>query len=99
MRRERTTTKDSIGGWRPKGFVDSGAGEGLQAGLPGEFRSHLDAHELLQYVWRRTRRAKAVLEAFQKRHMYGATDNILAEFAAGEHIMGDAFTATSLPEL
>jgi hypothetical protein len=40
---------------------------------------------------------EAVLEGFQKRHVYGATDNILADFRSGEHIMGDAFDTNSPP--
>src|SRR4051794_28720599 len=40
---------------------------------------------------------EAVLDAFKKRHVYGATDHILAEFTSGSHIMGDAFESTSAP--
>ena len=35
---------------------------------------------------------EAILDAFQKRHVYGATDNILADVRCGEHIMGDVFS-------
>ena len=41
----------------------------------------------------------SLLDAFQKRHVYGATDNILAEFWSGSHIMGDEFSTSSKPEL
>ena len=41
--------------------------------------------------------ARAALEAFQKRHLYGVTDHILAEFSCGSHIMGDAFTSSAAP--
>ena len=44
-----------------------------------------------------TARAKAILDAFKKRHVYGATDNILADVRCGEHMMGDAFETAALP--
>jgi hypothetical protein len=42
---------------------------------------------------------ESLLEAFQKRHVYGATDNILADVRSGAHIMGDAFTTPESPSL
>ncbi|MBI3209546.1 MAG: hypothetical protein HYZ37_11685 [Candidatus Solibacter usitatus] len=41
---------------------------------------------------------QGILDAFLKRHVYGATENILADFRSGEHIMGDAFTTDKAPE-
>jgi hypothetical protein len=38
-----------------------------------------------------------ILDGFRKRHLYASTDNILAEFRSGEHIMGDAFSTTGPP--
>ena len=35
----------------------------------------------------------AVLDAFRRRHCYGATDNIVLDVRSGEHIMGDEFRA------
>ena len=40
---------------------------------------------------------EAILEAFKKRHVYGATDHIIAEFRSGDHIMGDIFSTGSAP--
>jgi hypothetical protein len=34
-----------------------------------------------------------ILDAFRRRHCYGATDNILLDVRSGEHIMGDEFDA------
>ncbi len=42
---------------------------------------------------------EALLDGLRKRHVYGSTDNILAEFRSGDHIMGDAFTTSELPEI
>ena len=35
----------------------------------------------------------------QKRHVYGATDDIIVEFRSGEHLMGDEFKTTVAPTL
>jgi len=34
------------------------------------------------------------MDAFRKRRIYGATDNILAEVRCGDHFMGEEFTAS-----
>ncbi len=45
--------KDSIGGWRPKGFVNLALRKGIQAGLRGQLRPRLHAHQLRQRAGRR----------------------------------------------
>lgn len=49
------------------------------------------------------RRPRIVLEAFQKRHVYGATDDILSDVRAEArgvvYIMGDAFETTTAPTI
>jgi hypothetical protein len=37
------------------------------------------------------------MDAMRKRHMFGSTDNIVADFRSGSHLMGDSFNATSPP--
>ena len=44
------TANDSIGGWRPKGFVNLALEKGYKLGFQASSRPHLDAHELLQLV-------------------------------------------------
>jgi hypothetical protein len=39
-----------------------------------------------------------VMEALRKRYLYAATDNILADFRSGDHMMGDVFTTEQLPK-
>ena len=41
--------KDSIGGWRPKGFVSLALDMGYKMSFQASSRSRLDAHELLQH--------------------------------------------------
>lgn len=88
---------DSIGGWRPKGFVNLA----LEMGYKLAFESssdHVSTHMSYAIALVNRMSREAVMEAFKKRHVYAATDNILAEFRSGEHILGDEFTSTTAPE-
>ncbi len=42
---------------------------------------------------------EAIIEAFRKRRIYGATDNILADVRSGAHFMGEEFTVSGPPSL
>jgi hypothetical protein len=42
---------------------------------------------------------ESVLDAFRKRHLYAATDEILADVESGSHLAGDEFSSSSLPSL
>ena len=42
---------------------------------------------------------EGIIDAFKKRHSYAAHDNILLDVRSGDHIVGDEFTATSLPRI
>ena len=42
---------------------------------------------------------EAILNAIKMRHVYAATDNIIAEFRCGYHFMGDDFTVNTPPTL
>ena len=89
---------DSIGGWRPKGFIDLA----LQKGYKLAFESssdHISTHMSYANALAEEATRESVLQAFQKRHVYAATDVILAEFTSGNHIMGDEFDVPSAPEL
>ena len=41
---------------------------------------------------------QAILDAVKKRHVYGATDNIIVDFRCGDAIMGDETKARGAPE-
>src|SRR5437016_7166452 len=85
---------DSIGGYRPKGYVDLA----LEMGYKMAFQAssdHVSTHMSFANVLTTAHTRAALMDAFRKRHLYGSTDNILAEFRAGDHIMGDAFTASA----
>lgn len=89
---------DSIGGWRPKGFVNLALEMGYKLAFQAS-SDHVSTHMSYCNVLAADSTREAVLDGFKKRHVYGATDNILAEFRSGEQIMGDAFSTNSPPEL
>ena len=39
----------------------------------------------------------AILAAMKARHLYGSTDDILADFRSGTHFMGESFTTSTPP--
>ncbi len=89
--------KDSIGGWRPKGFVSLALEMGYKLAFQAS-SDHWSTHMSYCNILARDSSREAVLEAFQKRRVYGATDHILAEFRSGNHLMGDIFTTSAPPE-
>ena len=40
-----------------------------------------------------------IIAAFKKRHSYAAHDNIILDVRSGNHVVGDEFTANTLPRL
>jgi hypothetical protein len=87
---------DSIGGYRPKGYVDLA----LEMGYKMAFQAssdHVSTHMSFANVLTTANTRDALMDALRKRHVYASTDNILAEFRAGDHIMGDEFTAGTSP--
>ncbi len=90
--------QDSIGGWRPKGFVNLALEMGYKLGLQAS-SDHVSTHMSYCNIFVTDLTREAVLDGFKKRHVYGATENILAEVSSGDFMMGDAFSTASLPEL
>jgi len=87
---------DSIGGWRPLGFVSLA----LQKGYRLAFQSssdHISTHMSYCNLWVTSPTREGVMEAFHKRRVYGATDNILADVRSGSHFMGEEFTTSEAP--
>jgi hypothetical protein len=89
---------DSIGGWRPKGFINLALEMGYKMGFQAS-SDHISTHLSYCNVLARDLTREAILDGLKKRHVYGATDNILADVRSGDHIMGDSFTTRALPEL
>lgn len=91
------SAEDSIGGWRPKGFVNLALEMGYKLAFQAS-SDHVSTHMSYCNVLATGLTREALLEGFQKRHVYGATDNISAEFRSGGNIMGDVFAVSKPPE-
>jgi hypothetical protein len=89
---------DSIGGWRPKGFINLALEKGYKLGFQAS-SDHISTHMSYCNLYVTAPTREALLEAFQKRHIYGATDDILADVRSGNQMMGDAFETTALPQI
>ncbi len=90
--RSATQRGDSIGGWQPFGFVWNALAKGYKLGFQCS-SDHESTHMSYAVVFVEYPTRKDILEAFKKRHCYGATDNILLIVTSGEYLMGDAFTS------
>ena len=90
--------KDSIGNWRPKGFVNLALAKGYKLGFQAS-SDHISTHMSYCNILAKDLTRESVLEGFQKRHVYGATDNILADVRSGPNLMGDIFSTAEAPNL
>jgi hypothetical protein len=90
--------KDSIGGWRPKGFINLALEMGYRLGFEAS-SDHVSTHMSYCNLFVKDLTRESILDAFKKRHIYAATDNILADVRSGPYMMGDVFTTASLPSL
>jgi hypothetical protein len=84
--------------WRPKGFVSLALDKGYKLGFEAS-SDHVSTHMSYANLLAKDTSRESLLEAFQKRHVYGATDNILADVRSGQHIMGDIFSSAEQPVL
>lgn len=89
---------DSIGGWRPKGFVSLALEKGYKLGFQASSDHISTPMSYCNLLVTGPTRA-AALEAFQKRHIYGATDDILADVRSGRNMMGDQFDSSDQPTI
>ncbi|QOV88155.1 CehA/McbA family metallohydrolase domain-containing protein [Humisphaera borealis] len=101
--KQSTPEKESLGGWRPLGFVNLALLKGYRLAFQSS-SDHISTH--LSYCnvlisGEPTR--EAILDAIRKRRVYGATDNILADVrcrtGGTDHLMGEEFTTTDAPAL
>ena len=82
-------TKIVHGGFRPDGFVQRALDKGYRLGFQCS-SDHISTHVSYACVLAEEFSRKGLVEAMKKRHTYGATDNIIVDFRAGQlGIMGD----------
>jgi hypothetical protein len=92
------SANDSIGGWRPKGFINIALQKGYKLGFEAS-SDHVSTHISYCNLLVKEDTREAVLDAFKKRHVYAATDNIVADVRSGAHVMGDIFSSSTAPVL
>ncbi len=89
---------DSIGGYQPAGFVWRAFEKGYRLGFQVS-SDHISTHISYAIVFAEKPTREGIVDAFKKRHSYGAHDNIILDVRCGEKMMGDEFTSKSLPKL
>ena len=95
----RSPTEDySIGGWRPLGFVSLALKRGYRLAFEAS-SDHGSTHISYCNLWVTKPTREGVMEAFKKRRVYGATDNILADVRCQGHFMGEEFSTTTQPSI
>ncbi|MFH1921497.1 MAG: hypothetical protein ABIP48_16655, partial [Planctomycetota bacterium] len=90
--------EDSIGGYRPAGFIWNALMKGHRLGFEVS-SDHYSSHISYASVWVEEVSREGILAGFKKRHSYGANDNIILDVRSGEHMMGDSFTLRGKPQL
>src|SRR5262249_51623488 len=90
------TSADSISGFEAAGYVSTALGLGIQLGFEAS-SDHISTHIGFTNIWTTSPTRAGLLEAMTKRRLYGATDNILADFRSGTHFMGESFTTSTPP--
>ncbi len=88
-----------IGGWQPLGFLDHPLKEkGYRLGFESS-SDHWSTHISFCVVLAEAYDRQGILDALKKRHVYGATDDIILDVRSGTHLMGDEFKASTAPSL
>jgi hypothetical protein len=100
--KQSTPDKESLGGWRPKGFVNLA----LKMGRRYAFESssdHISTHLSYCNVFVTEPTRENILDAIKKKRVYGATDNIIADVRCKvgdqEKFMGEEFSTNEAPTL
>jgi hypothetical protein len=92
------TQETNIGGYEPKGFVWHAFEKGYKLGFQAS-SDHVSTHMSYAVVLTDDLSRKGIIDAFKRRHSYGATDNIILDVRSGKQLMGDIFTTDKQPTL
>jgi hypothetical protein len=88
----------NIAGWYPKGFVNNALDKGYRLGFQAS-SDHWSTHISYFMVLAKKHNRNSILDAIKKRHVYGATDNIVVDVRSGAFLMGDEFKTKAAPTL
>jgi hypothetical protein len=86
------------GGYKPLGFYWNALRKGYKLGTESS-SDHISTHTSYTMIYSPSSRRTDLVESMRKRHAYGATDNIIVDYRAGDHMMGDAFAASAPPRM
>jgi hypothetical protein len=90
------SASDTISGYESSGYVSNALNLGYQLGFEAS-SDHVSTHISFTNLWVSALTRTAVMSAMQNRHMYGSTDDIVADFRSGTHFMGESFTTSTPP--
>jgi hypothetical protein len=86
------------GGYKPLGFYWNALAKGYKLGVQSS-SDHISTHTSYTLVYSPSVAREEIVDSMRKRHSYGATDNIILDFRAGDnHMMGDIFEASTSPK-
>lgn len=88
--------ENAPGGFQQAGLVWKAYNKGYRLGTISS-SDHGSTHISYALVYTPSNERQAVLDSIRKRHTYGATDNIVLDFRANGHFMGDEFTTGERP--
>jgi hypothetical protein len=88
---------------RPLGFYWNALDKGYKLGVEAS-SDHISTHTSYTMIYSPSVDRADIVESMRRRHVYGATDNIIVDFQAvdGEgktHVMGEAFETSVAPKL
>jgi hypothetical protein len=89
---------DSIGGYQEAGYVWNAWQKGYRLGTQVS-SDHVSTHLSYGVVLAEKPTREGIVDAFKRRHSYGAQDNIVLVVQCGEHLMGDEFGTREPPTL
>jgi hypothetical protein len=84
--------------YRQEGYVWNAYKKGYRLGITAS-SDHNSTHISYSMVVTDKTTRQGIMDAIRKRHTYGATDNIVLEFWAGDHFMGDEFRSATIPAM
>jgi hypothetical protein len=87
---------DAVAGFQPLGWVSLALQKGYVLGFEAS-SDHNSTHMSYSNIYAAEPTRAALLAGLQARHVYGATDNILADVRCGAHMMGDQFPTGGAP--
>ena len=81
---------------KKKGYVWNGLAKGHWLGFIAS-SDHLSTHISYANVWAVENTREAIFDAYRKRRVYGATDDIVLDYRMDGHWMGERFAADEMP--